>query len=198
MYPYKYGYAQVANSMLKTINFNFKDINDRAILDVGATSHVLVTYASAKGIPLATSPITVTIPDGSKLFFLTHKRTLNLPQLYNAAQTGHVISVVPLYSLMPVVAPYNVGCKVSFDTIGIIVTGLWMAPVTNKATSQEQATFVGNIHPSITNIGVNQQVDNTMAVNFDCGTHFMANAIQTRLRGDLANYHHQSLGSPTM
>ena len=35
--PDKYGYAQAANSMLKTINFNLEDIKDWAILDSRAT-----------------------------------------------------------------------------------------------------------------------------------------------------------------
>ena len=33
---------------------------------------------------------------------------------------------------------------------------------------------------------------------FGGSNHFMANAIQTSSKGELANYHHQSLGSPTM
>ena len=48
--PSKYGYAQVAHSMLKTITFNLEDIKDWAILDSGATSQFLVTDASATGI----------------------------------------------------------------------------------------------------------------------------------------------------
>ena len=70
--PSKYGYAQAANSMLKTINSNLEDIKDWAILDSGVTSHFLVTDASATGISVATNPITVTIPDGTRLTS-THK-----------------------------------------------------------------------------------------------------------------------------
>ena len=69
--PGKYGYAQAANSILKRINFNRQDIKYCVIFDSGATSHFLVTDASATGISVATNPITVTIPDGTKLT-LTH------------------------------------------------------------------------------------------------------------------------------
>ena len=65
--PSKYCYAQVANSILKTINFNLEDSKDWAILDSGATSHFLVTDVSATGISIATNQITVTIPDDTKL-----------------------------------------------------------------------------------------------------------------------------------
>ena len=65
--PSKYSYAQAANSTLKTINFHLNGIKDCAILDSGATSYFLVTDVSATGISNATNPITVTIPDGSKL-----------------------------------------------------------------------------------------------------------------------------------
>ena len=37
--PGKYGNVQAANSMLKTINFNLRDIKDWAILDSGAKRH---------------------------------------------------------------------------------------------------------------------------------------------------------------
>ena len=100
--PSKFGYAQAANSMLKTIDFNCNDIRDWEILDSGATRHFLVTDATATGISVATNPITVTIPDGSRLTS-THKRELNLPQLPKAARTGHIIPGMSSYSLMSVV-----------------------------------------------------------------------------------------------
>ena len=50
-----------------------------------------------------------------------------------------------------------------------------MVHITSKANSQEQATFVGNIGPGITNIDVNQQVNNNMAVHVGGKIYFMAN-----------------------
>ena len=46
--------------------------------------------------------------------------------------------------------------------------------------------------PNDTYFGVNQQVNNDMKI------HFMGNAIQTSFKGELDDYHHQSLGSPTI
>ena len=119
--PSKYGYTQAANSMLKTINFNLEDIKDWAILDSGATSHFLVTDASATGISVATNPITVTIPDGTKLTS-THKRELDLPLLPKAARTGHVIPGMSSHSLVSVVTLCNAGYRVVFGEWGIGVT----------------------------------------------------------------------------
>ena len=72
--------------MLKTINFNLEEVKDWTVLDSGATSHFLVTDASATGISVATNPITVTIPDGTKLTS-THKRECDLPILPKTARS---------------------------------------------------------------------------------------------------------------
>ena len=72
-----------------------------------------------------------------------------------------------------------------------------MVYISNKASSQEQENVVGNVGPTIAIIGANQQVNNNIAAHFGGGSRFMANAIQTSSRGELANYHHQSLGLPT-
>ena len=51
--------------------------------------------------------------------------------------------------------------------------------------------------PNATYFGVNQQVTDGTKAPFGDSNHFMANAIQTSSKSELANYHHQSLGSPT-
>ena len=51
--------------------------------------------------------------------------------------------------------------------------------------------------PNHAHYGVNQQVNNNMKTHFGANNHIMANAIQTSSKGELANFHHQSLGSPT-
>ena len=84
--PTRYGYANAASSMLSTINFNVEDIKQWAILDSGATSHFLCMDAQATGVTPTKDPITVTIPDGTKLTS-THTRELDLPNLPQAART---------------------------------------------------------------------------------------------------------------
>ena len=120
-----------------------------AILDPSATSHFLVTDASTTGMPIVTSPIIVTISDGSKLTS-TNKQELDLPLPPQAAQSGHIIPGISSYSLMSVVTLCNVGCRMVFEEWGIVVTvtfrgniviggnlcsktGLSLIPTTNKA-----------------------------------------------------------------
>ena len=40
-------------------------------------------------------------------------------------------------------------------------------------------------------------MNDEMKAHFSGSNHFMANVVQTSSKGELANYHHQSLGSPT-
>ena len=44
--------------------------------------------------------------------------------------------------------------------------------------------------PNDTFFGVNQQVNDDMKARFGGNTHFMANAMQTSYKGELANYNH--------
>ena len=76
-------------------------------------------------------------------------------------------------------------------------TSLWMVPIKDEANSSERANFMHVNNANDTHVGVNQQVYDDMKAYFDGSNHFMANAIQTSRKGKLANYHHQSLGSPT-
>ena len=76
-------------------------------------------------------------------------------------------------------------------------TGLWMVPIKNGGNSSERANFMRESNPNDTPFGVNKQVTDDTKAQFGGSNHFMVNAIQTSSRGELANYHHQSLGSPT-
>ena len=116
-------YAQVENSILKIINFKPEDIENLAILDVGATSHFLVTDASEIGLSVAINPITMKILDDSKLT-LIHERELNLLLLPKVAKSGHFIPGMSAYSLMYVVTLCNAGCRVVIEEwiIGVTIT----------------------------------------------------------------------------
>ena len=72
-----------------------------------------------------------------------------------------------------------------------------MVPIKNEANSSERANFMHVKNQNDAQFGVNQQVNDDMKAHFGGSGHFMANAIQTSSKGELANYHHQSLGSPT-
>jgi hypothetical protein len=47
------------------MDFKLEDIKDLAILDLGATRHIIVIYSSVKGVKVASDPSTVTIPNVS-------------------------------------------------------------------------------------------------------------------------------------
>ena len=131
-----------------------------------------------------------------------------------AARSGHVIPGMLSHSLVSVVTLCNAGCRVVFEEWGIGVTvtyrgtivtegkkctktGLWMVPIKDEANLSKRANFMDVTTPNDTYFAVNQQVNDDMKAHFDGNNHFMANAIQTSSKGELANYHHQSLGSPT-
>ena len=205
--PTRYGFANTASSMLATINFNLEDIKQWAILDSGATSHFLCTDAEAKDVRPTNDPITVTIPDGTKLTS-THTRELDLPNLPKAARTGHILPGMSAYSLISVVTLCNAGCRVTFDMIGVTVThrgrlvmegrkctrtGLWMVPISRAATEK------GGKTPTITpmnNFTLNEQQGHATWYQNAIHSHFAGNIIQTSSKAELAAYHHQSLGSP--
>ena len=54
-------------NLLRTVDFSQVDLKDWAILDSGATSNFLVTEAPVVDIVPAVNPLTVIIPDGSRV-----------------------------------------------------------------------------------------------------------------------------------
>ena len=72
-----------------------------------------------------------------------------------------------------------------------------MVPIKDKVNASKRAHFMHKIDPNDTYLGVNQQVNDDLKAHVGGSNHFMANAIQTSSKGELANYHHQSVGSPT-
>ena len=133
-------------------------------MDSGATSHFLVIDASATGMSIATKPITITIPDGTKLTS-THKRELDLQLLPKAARSGHVIPGMLSHSLVSVVTLCNAGCRVvseewrigfSITYRGAIVmegkkcikTGFGMVPIKDKTNISKQTNFMHVNNPN--------------------------------------------------
>ena len=77
-------------------------------------------------------------------------------------------------------------------------TGLWVVTITNKINSDQQAYLTMSKNgPTVTNVSVNQQVNDRIIMHCGGGSHFMANTIQTNSSSELDNYHHQPLGSST-
>ena len=187
-------YSHAANALLKTVDLDMQSIKEWAILDSGATSHFLVTAAPTASVQVATNPLTVTIPDGSKVKS-THTCTLAIPELPPKARMGHIIPGLASHSLLSVVKLCDAGCEVKLTKIlctvkyrGRVVlqghkcsrTGLWMVPLdtTNQAPAEEAA----QVH------------EHLQFANF--AYEYLGNALPTTSQEELAMYYHQCLCSP--
>ena len=128
---------------LTTIIINPSNIHTLAILDSGATSHVLVTMAQKSSVSPANNPLRVALPNGDTVQS-THTCTLALPRLPEMARESHIIPGLAAYSLLSVVKLCDAGCDVTFTKIDCTVrmrgrvvktgkidakTRLWMLPL---------------------------------------------------------------------
>ena len=119
------------------------------------------------------------------------------------------------HSLVSVVTLCNAECRVIFEDWGIGVTvtygrkvvmegnkctktGLWIVPIKDKANSSKRAIFMHVNNPNDTHVWCKSAVNDDMKAHFGGSNNFMTNVIQTSSKGELANYHHQLLSSPTM
>ena len=190
-----------ANSMLKTVSTNRRQLINWAMLDSGATSHYLMATAPVANKREATSPITIALPNGEKAKS-SHICELDLPLLPKAARIAHVAPGLASHSLASVVKLCKAGCKVEFKDIGCEITyrgktiicgsmckksGLWMIPISEKA---EHGTPSEEIFNKIFD-NVNERVEQlNMCVE-------MANAMpETTSKEELARHLHQALFSP--
>ena len=110
---------------------------------IGLRSHrpFLVTDASATRISVATDPITVTIPDGTKLTS-THKQELDLLLLPKSARSGHIIPGMSSHSLLFVVTLCNAGYRVVFEEWGIGVTVTYRGKIVMEGKKVHKNRFV--------------------------------------------------------
>jgi len=157
-----------------------------AILDSGATSHFFVTNAPVIDIAPALQPLTVQIPDGTRVDS-SHTCALDMPQLPKEGRIGHIVPGLAGYSLLSVTTLCNAGCEVHFTKIDCTVTyrgrvvlyakkctrtGLWMIPI-----NPTQHAPVEHIPTTTTAIAASATVP-------------------TMSKDELAKYHHQTLCSP--
>ena len=118
-----------------------------AILDLGASSHFLLTETPAINKKIATSPLRIKLPNG-KHVASSHTCELDIPELPTAARFAHIVPGLQSFSLVSVVKLCNAGCKVITTDISCEVfykgqrvvqckkctrTGLWMMPLSTSA-----------------------------------------------------------------
>ena len=133
----QFGYA--ALTILPTINMNKKNILARGILDLGATSHFLVSKAPINDKKEAEISLMLRLPDGQTVS-LSHDGELNLHYLLPAARKAH--------PLVLFVKLCHGGCDMRISDVNYKIwirgrkivtcrkcmcTGLWMMPLTSDA-----------------------------------------------------------------
>ena len=166
---------------------------DWAIVDSGASNHYLTTAAPTLNITPTTSPISITLPDGTTVKS-THTCLLDLPQLPLEARRAHIIPQLASHSLISVPTLCNAGCHVHFAENECIIshnnitvmdatkcdnTNMWMIPL-----SPQQHT------PDTANSNEPSTTEPARILN-NC-THFR----NTSTQHEYAQFIHQSLGSP--
>ena len=201
-------YAYAAGNLLATIDFSVSDIRRWAVLDSGATGNFLVTNAPLVDKRDTYEPLTVTLPDGSRVQS-THTGLLDIPRLPRAARLGHVIPGLSTHSLVSVVTLCNAGCEVLFTKIDVTVkyrgsivltgkkctrTGLWMVPL-EKPTANKVTTLC-NKPPKIQGVKPLESRDPSKGREGRGLSHLANNTVHTSTKAELASYYHQCLGSP--
>ena len=182
----RYGYA--AASIIREVALNSENLRNWAILDSGASRHFLLSKAPVVNKKIAEIPLTVTLPNGD-IVSSSHIAKLNLPLLPQAARTAHVVPGLASHSLVSVVKLCNAGCEVDIRDISCTIrykgkkivrcskctqTGLWMMPLTSTIEVESPAKSLNPV----------QNVVN--------------HAQQITSRAKLAQFHHQSLFSPSV
>ena len=98
---------------LYNLDINLKNIREWAILDSGASSHLLVVGETVTNKQVAVAPIPVTLPDGDQVHY-TNIGDLEIPHLPKSARECNIIPDLASYSLISVVKLCKAGCEVSF------------------------------------------------------------------------------------
>ena len=168
-----------------------------------------MSYAPLTERILSDNPISITLPDGSKIE-LTHVGMLDIPQLPRAARIRHVILGPNLHSLISVVTLRNARCEVVFTKIGVTVkyrgttilmgskctrTGLWMVPL--NISTINTANLLCETPPKH-QVFQPQDFYNLYDLKFGTRkqTHQENALIPTSIKGESARYYHQCIGLP--
>jgi hypothetical protein len=116
----------------------------QAIADTGATSIFIMEGTAVANKRVATSPLTINLPDGRKIQS-THVCGIHIPGLATVL-VGHIVPLLTIASLNGILPLCKDGCTVTFNNEKCKVffngnvtltglkdpsTGLWMLPIPN-------------------------------------------------------------------
>ena len=85
-----------------------------ALFDSGATAHFLIEDAPVTNKKVAATPLTITLPDGSRVRS-THTCNLDIPWLPDSMTGAHIVPQLAHSSLISTKQFCDAGCKVTFD-----------------------------------------------------------------------------------
>ena len=129
-----------ASTILRTCTMTEQNRMKWSILESGASSSFLLSAAPVHDKEVATTPLSITLPDGS-IIYSSHTANIALPQLPPMARLAHIVPGLSSHNLVSVVKLCNAGCKVVMLDISCEVqyrgktvikcskdvnTGLWM------------------------------------------------------------------------
>ena len=174
-------------------------VREWAILDSGATSHLLVSTAPMSNIQPSMTPLAVKLPDSAHIKSTT-TCILALPDLPAKLWEAHIIPGFSHHSLLSVVTSCNAGCNVKFTAISCYVkywgkivmkgakctkTGLCMVPLSKailQSPTEMQKIAYKPMMFSSTPVSASQERGYSI--------------IKTSTLAELAIYHHQTLCLP--
>ena len=160
------------------------------LFDSGATSLYLTPSDAKKhcrDLRPATTPIHVTIPDGTQQTS-THTCRLDWPDLPTDVTYGHILPGLAHFSLVPVNTFARAGCRIVFDDTAVKIfyrnkcivrgvrhtqTGLWIIPLSHHVASNTAATLPPQSR-----------------------SHQASNAYTIPTKQQAVSYMHQSVGNP--
>ena len=91
------------------------------IMDTGCTVHLCTPETQLVDRQITTTPITITIPDGSTMTS-THEGHLDIPELPPAATLTHVVPELNTHSLISIGQLCDAGCTATVDSNKIDVS----------------------------------------------------------------------------
>ena len=118
------------------MDFRQFSLADWAIIDLGATSHFLVTAAPVADIIPAQNPLPVTTPNRARVH-TTYDCNVAILELPEKARSIHIVPGLASHLLVSVVKLCNAGCKVIFtkSTALLSIVAEWYSQGINASES---------------------------------------------------------------
>ncbi len=178
---------------------------NHAIVNTGATSIFIMDGVDVDNKQIATKPLTINLPDGTKVM-LTHVCNIHIPGLPTVL-IGHIVPLLTTVSLISICPLCKAGCEVVFDNDkckvlynnNFILTGykdprtdLWTLPIHTKVCTAPRPTVRPRPGPCVGHAPHLQIV----ASDAHTGICFAAFTHSVHTQANTVKFAHQSLCNP--